>query len=167
MKKHLAEALATMVPTYPVNIAGEDFTLRFDVNINKTKKGIKLQFISDKLPNDIRLKQQLMNNMGTELQQKFGDAKLQVILDLENPYNDAIGFLIPLPSIATHIMELAFPEAANAQETEPTEPQPEPEKPQAPPADQAPEEPAQAEKKPAPLPKKPMAERKITFRDFL
>ena len=84
--------------------------------------------MSDDLPSDIRQKQQLTNDIGTELQQKFGEAKLQIILDLENPYDNAIGFLIPLTSVAHHIMELAFPEALQGQsEEEPEQPEQTPE----------------------------------------
>ena len=123
--KQLAEALQALIPEYPVQLAGQDFTLRMDVNTNKTKKGIKLQFVSDNLPQDIRQKQQLANNMGTELQTKFGEAKIQIVLDLENPYNNVIGFLIPLPSIANYIMSVGFPEATDQDQQEEPEQQPE------------------------------------------
>lgn len=106
----LTEKLQALIPEYPINIAGKDFTLRMDVNTNKTKKGIKLQFVSNDLPQDPRMKQQLANQIGTELQTNFGQAGIQVILDLENPYNNVIGFLIPLPSIANYIISTGFPE---------------------------------------------------------
>lgn len=113
--KQLLEALQAAIPEYPgIEIAGKTFTLRMDVNTNKTKKGIKLQFVSNELPEDVRLKQQLANAIGSELQVKFGEAKLQVILDLENPYKNVIGFLIPLPSIANYIMDVAFSDAAQS-----------------------------------------------------
>ena len=87
----------------------------------------------------------MTNDIGTELQRKFGDAKLQIILDMENPYTNAIGFLIPLPSIASHIMELAFPET---QEQDDTEQQPE----------QQPEEEPQQEPEPLPAQEQPPTE---------
>ena len=123
MKTKINEALPALIPEFPYEIAGQQFTLRFDVNINKTKKGIKLQFVNDNLPQDIRMKQDLANKISAELQQRFGDAQLQILLDLENPYNNVIGFLIPLPSLANYMMEHVFqgeaapPEEAPAEET--------------------------------------------------
>lgn len=131
----ITEKLQALIPEYPINIAGKDFTLRLDVNTNKTKKGVKLQFVSNDLPQDPRMKQQLANQIGTELQTKFGEAGIQVILDLENPYNNVIGFLIPLPSIANYIVGVGFPEAGKdgqtksepeAQDTAETQPEAEP-----------------------------------------
>ena len=105
MKLELNEALPPMIPEYPVEIAGHHLTLRFDVNINKTKKGVKLQFIMQDVPQDPRKAQQMANEIGTELQEKFGAADMQVIYDVENPYKNVIGFLLPLPSLANHILK--------------------------------------------------------------
>lgn len=93
-----------MIPEYPVEIAGHHLTLRFDVNINKTKKGVKLQFVLKDVPQDPRQLQQMANEIGTELQEKFGAANMQIIYDVENPYKNVIGFLLPLPSIANNII---------------------------------------------------------------
>ena len=105
MRTTLAEALPALIPEYPVTIAGHHLTLRFDVNINKTKKGVKLQFVMNDIPQDPRQAQQMANEIGTELQQKFGDADMQVIYDVENPYKNVIGFLLPLPSLANYIIK--------------------------------------------------------------
>lgn len=105
MRTTLAEALPPLIPEYPVEIAGHHLTLRFDVNINKTKKGVKLQFVMNDIPQDPRQAQQLANEIGTELQQKFGAADMQVIYDVENPYKNVIGFLLPLPSLADYIIK--------------------------------------------------------------
>lgn len=105
MKTTLAEALPPMIPEYPVEIAGHHLTLRFDVNINKTKKGVKLQFVMKDIPQDPRQAQQMANEIGTELQEKFGAADMQVIYDVENPYKNVIGFLLPLPSLADYIIK--------------------------------------------------------------
>lgn len=105
MKTTLSEALPPMIPQYPVEIAGHHLTLRFDVNINKTKKGVKLQFVMNDIPQDPRQAQQMANEIGTELQEKFGAADMQVIYDVENPYKNVIGFLLPLPSLADHIIK--------------------------------------------------------------
>lgn len=108
MKTTLKEALPPLIPEYPVEIAGHHLTLRFDVNINKTKKGVKLQFIMNDVPQDPRQVQQMANEIGTELQQKFGDAGLQVVYDVENPYKNVVGFLLPLPSLANFLIEKVF-----------------------------------------------------------
>lgn len=105
MKKNLNEALPALIPEYPVTVAGHDLTLRFDVNINKTKKGIKLQFVMKDVPQDPRQLQQMANEIGTELQEKFGNAHLQVVYDVENPYKNVIGFLVPLPSLADYLIK--------------------------------------------------------------
>lgn len=104
MKNKINEGLPSAIPTYPVDIAGRNLTLRFDVNINKTKKGIKLQFVLPEVPEDPRKLQDLTNEIGTELQERFGSAGLQIIYDVENPYKNVVGFLIPLPSVAEHIV---------------------------------------------------------------
>lgn len=105
MKLTLNEALPALIPEYPVTIAGHHLTLRFDVNINKTKKGVKLQFVMNDIPQDPRQAQQMASEIGTELQQKFGEAGLQVMYDVENPYKNVIGFLLPLPSLADYIIK--------------------------------------------------------------
>lgn len=108
MKATLKEALPAMIPEYPVEIAGHHLTLRFDVNINKTKKGIKLQFVMKDVPQDPAQLQQMANEIGTELQEKFGAANMQIIYDVENPYRNVIGFLLPLPSLANSIIKNVF-----------------------------------------------------------
>jgi len=101
----LNEALPVLIPEYPVNIAGQSMTLRFDTNVNKTKKGVKLQFVMSQIPQDPRELQRLTNEIGAELQEKFGGQGLQIINDLENPYKNVIGFLLPLPSISSFVMK--------------------------------------------------------------
>ena len=105
MKTTLKEALPALIPEYPVTIAGHHLTLRFDVNINKTKKGVKLQFVMQDIPSDPHQAQPMANEIGTELQQKFGDAGLQVVYDVENPYKNVVGFLLPLPSLADYLIK--------------------------------------------------------------
>lgn len=115
MKKKLNEGLPPLIPEYPVTIAGHDLTLRFDVNINKTKKGVKLQFVMKDVPQDPRQLQQMANEIGTELQEKFGAANLQVIYDVENPYKNVVGFLLPLPSLANYLITHVMKTEANQQ----------------------------------------------------
>lgn len=119
MKATLKEALPPLIPEYPVEIAGHHLTLRFDVNINKTKKGVKLQFVMKDVPQDPRQVQQMANEIGTELQQKFGDDGLQVVYDVENPYKNVVGFLIPLPSLADYLIKHVIKGGEEPVETEP------------------------------------------------
>ena len=105
MKKNLNEALPSLIPEVPVEIAGHHLTLRFDVNINKTKKGVKLQFVMKDVPQDPRELQTMANQIGSELQQMFGEADLQIIYDVENPYRNVVGFLLPLPSLSNYIIK--------------------------------------------------------------
>jgi hypothetical protein len=120
MKTTLAEALPALIPEFPVTIAGHHLTLRFDVNINKTKKGVKLQFVMNEVPQDPRQAQQMANEIGTELQEKFGAADMQVIYDVENPYKNVIGFLLPLPSLADHIIKHVLQSGAEGEMTQKT-----------------------------------------------
>lgn len=120
MRTNLSEALPPMIPEFPVEIAGHHLTLRFDVNINKTKKGVKLQFVMNDIPQDPRQAQQLANEIGTELQQKFGDAGLQVVYDVENPYKNVIGYLLPLPSLADYLIKNVFKSEEEGEMTQQT-----------------------------------------------
>jgi len=122
MKATLKEALPAMIPEYPVEIAGHHLTLRFDVNINKTKKGVKLQFVLKDVPQDPRQLQQMANEIGTELQEKFGAANMQIVYDVENPYKNVIGFLLPLPSLANSIIKNVFQGEIDTEETPAEEP---------------------------------------------
>ena len=153
MKTKINEGLPAMVPTFPVNVAGHDLTLRFDTNVNKTKKGVKLQFVlKGDAPQDPRKMQELANKIGSELQRKFGDANLQIIYDIENPYKNVIGFLLPLNSIADTIMKQVFKDGGESDSTEelPAEELPADEEPAA-------EEEPQVEPEEE-LPSKPLAE---------
>ena len=120
MRTNLSEALPALIPEFPVEIAGHHLTLRFDVNINKTKKGVKLQFVMNDVPQDPRQAQQMANEIGTELQQKFGDAGLQVVYDVENPYRNVVGFLLPLPSLANYLIKNIFKSQENGEITQQT-----------------------------------------------
>ena len=119
MKRGLKEGLPAMIPEYPVKVAGHHLTLRFDVNINKTKKGVKLQFVMKDVPEDPRELQTMANEIGTELQEKFGAANMQIIYDVENPYRNVVGFLLPLPSLANSIIKNVLKgSSAGSEETE-------------------------------------------------
>lgn len=137
MKRKLNEGLPAAVPTFPVEVAGQHLTLRFDTNINKTKKGVKLQFVLGNVPEDPRELQNLANKIGAELQTMFGESGLQIVYDVENPYTNVIGFLLPLPSIATYIKSHVLKAAVPA-EPETAEPEEDEEKPEELPAKEEP-----------------------------
>ena len=91
-------------PQYNVTVAGQNLVLKFDVNQNETKLGVKLQFV---LPNpniDPREKQELATKISTALQKRFGDAGIVVDYDTQTPYKNVIGYVIPLQSIAEFLM---------------------------------------------------------------
>ena len=145
MRNNLNEALPALIPEFPIEVDGHHLTLRFDVNINKTKKGVKLQFVLPDVPKDLRKAQQLTNELGTKLQEKFAQSGLQIIQDLENPYKNVIGFLIPLPSLATFIIQNVLKQEAigtgGGEEEQQQEPTPEKLPPtEQPPAEQSAEE---------------------------
>lgn len=135
MRHKLHESLPALIPEFPVEVAGHHLTLRFDVNINKTKKGVKLQFVMKEVPQDPREAQTMANEIGTQIQQEFGEAGLQITYDVENPYRNVIGFLLPLPSLANYLMKNVL--KGLSQQT---------------PTDQAPEEAPEEEPAAEPLP---------------
>ena len=91
-------------PTFNITVAGKKYKLRFDVNSNPTKKGVKLQFIIDQEFEDPRDKQALTNEISVALQKRLGSAGVMVDYDERNPYKNAIGFIVPLNSVAKMII---------------------------------------------------------------
>lgn len=92
-------------PLFNITIAGKKYKLRFDVNENPTKKGVKMQFIIDQEFEDPRDKQALANQISVALQKKFGAAGIMVDYDDRNPYKNVIGFIVPLNSVATMLIK--------------------------------------------------------------
>lgn len=121
MKKPLQESLPALIPEYPIEVAGHHLTLRFDVNLNKTKKGVKLQFVMKEVPQDPRQLQLMANEIGTELQERFANANMQIVYDVENPYKNVIGFLLPLPSLAHSIITNVLKGEGQPEEVETSE----------------------------------------------
>lgn len=87
-------------PQFNITIAGKKLGLRFDVNSNPTKLGVKLQFILDQEFEDPRDKQVLTNEISVALQKRFANTGIMVDFDDRNPYKNVIGFIIPLNSVA-------------------------------------------------------------------
>jgi len=94
----------TVNPLFDISVAGKKYKLRFDVNDNPTKKGVKMQFIIDQEFEDPRDKQALASEISVALQKKLGAAGVMVDYDDRNPYKNVIGFIVPLNSVAKLII---------------------------------------------------------------
>lgn len=92
-------------PLFDISVAGKKYKLRFDVNDNPTKKGVKMQFVIDQEFEDPRDKQALANQIAVALQKKLSTSNIVVDVDDRNPYRNVIGFIIPLNSVAMMIIK--------------------------------------------------------------
>jgi hypothetical protein len=97
---------------YPVTIAGQKLILQFDISDSDTKKGVKMQFVmdpkqgsSDSRENDNN-KAELRDKLSIVLQKKFGEAGIPIDYDERNPYNNVIGFIVPLSSLASNFVDI-------------------------------------------------------------
>jgi hypothetical protein len=97
--------------------------LRVDVNKNDTKKGIKVQFV---LPQSLEgdAKAQATQKLQTKLNQGLSQYNLTVSQDTDVPYNNVIGFLIPIADIKLFIKNAISGGAAPETPAEPAGDQP-------------------------------------------
>ena len=94
-------------PKASVSIAGQKLGLQFDLNTNETKRGVKMQFILDPQEGiDPNVKQDLTQKISAVLQKRFGDAGIMVDYDDRNPYENVIGFLVPLTSVSKMLTDI-------------------------------------------------------------
>lgn len=93
-------------PQYNVTVAGQSLVLKFDVNKNPTKMGVKLQFVLPDPNIDPREKQDLANRISTALQKRFGDAGIMIDYDTQTPYRNVIGFVVPIQSISNMLVKI-------------------------------------------------------------
>jgi len=98
----MAEAVSHL---FDITVGGKKYKLRFDVNDNPTKKGVKMQFILDQEFEDPRDKQMLANEISVALQKRLGASGVMVDYDDRNPYKNVIGFIVPLNSVAMMIIK--------------------------------------------------------------
>lgn len=91
-------------PGYRVTLGGELFTVQFDVNLNETKRGIKIQFIPENQNIDIRELSTMATKLATVLQGRFAEYNIQFDRDTQPKNPMIIGFMVPLTSIADFIM---------------------------------------------------------------
>jgi hypothetical protein len=92
-------------PLFDITVAGKKYKLRFDVNDNPTKLGVKMQFVLDQEFEDPRDKQALANEISVALQKRFGASNIMVDYDDRNPYQNVIGFIVPLNSVAALLIK--------------------------------------------------------------
>ena len=91
-------------PIVNISIAGKKYRLRFDVNSNPTKVGIKLQFLLDHDIEDPKEKQKLASEISVALQKRLGESDVMVDYDERNPYKNVIGFIVPITAVAKMII---------------------------------------------------------------
>ena len=91
---------------YSTKFGGHEWSVKFDVNKNPTKIGLKLQFF----PKDPNLDGTELNSVGNELaaylQKRFSD--YNIIVDRDKDFKDkfsAIGFIIPLDSLSQWMID--------------------------------------------------------------
>lgn len=94
------------LPKTSITVAGQKLGLQFDLNTNETKRGVKMQFVLDAQEMEPKDKQALTQKISTALQKRFGDAGIMVDFDDRNPYENVIGFLVPLNSISDLLIKI-------------------------------------------------------------
>lgn len=91
---------------YDASIAGVDWSVKFDVNKNPTKIGVKMQFFPKEpgmTPDEVN---EYGNEIASALQSKFADTGITIERDRDMPDKYAgIGFTLPLDSLSLYIME--------------------------------------------------------------
>lgn len=100
----IKEAAIIPKPQYSVTLEGESFGVVFDVNVNETKRGIKMRFVPQNQNIDIRQLSNIANTIAVILQKKFAGYGIQVDRDTQVKNPLVIGFMIPLASISDFIM---------------------------------------------------------------
>ena len=91
-------------PLFNISVGGKKYRLRFDLNTNPTKMGVKLQFVLDQDIEDPREKQKLASEISVALQKRLGESGIMVDYDERNPYKNVIGFIVPLTSVSKLIV---------------------------------------------------------------
>ena len=94
-------------PRASITVAGQKLGLQFDLNTNETKRGVKMQFILDPQEGvDPKVKAELTQKISTALQKRFGDAGVMIDFDDRNPFENVIGFLVPLNSVSQLLIKI-------------------------------------------------------------
>ena len=100
--------------TYKVTLGGKQYKMRFAVNKNPTKMGIKVKFFPlDETGNEIQnpTPEQLaalQNDIAVSLAPKFNDFKLEFDEDEDAPEKNVAAFQIPLSSFVSFVTNVVF-----------------------------------------------------------
>lgn len=92
-------------PLFDITVAGKKYKLRFDVNDNPTKLGVKMQFVLDQEFKNPIDKQNLADEIAVALQKRYGTSGIMIDYDDRNPYKNVIGFIVPLNSVAKMLIK--------------------------------------------------------------
>ena len=91
---------------YDMDINGKTYSVKFDVNKNPTKIGVKMQFFpksGDMSPDQVN---EFGNEIASYLQKRFAPTGIIIERDRDMPDKfSGVGFLIPLDSLSLHIIE--------------------------------------------------------------
>lgn len=92
---------------YSIKVGGENFTMRFDINKNPTKKGVKVQFIPDNksIALDEKSRNEYINKLQDVVDSRLNKIGLQVDYDQDLPSKETIGFYIKLGDIGDLIVK--------------------------------------------------------------
>jgi hypothetical protein len=100
--------------SYKIKLGDKRYKLRFDVNKNPTKKGIKVKFfplddagneVQNPTPEQIGM---LQNDVATQLAPKFNDFKLEFDEDEDAPEKNVAAFQVPLSSFVSFVANVVF-----------------------------------------------------------
>jgi hypothetical protein len=100
--------------SYKIKLGDKRYKLKFDVNKNPTKKGIKVKFyplddagneIQNPTPEQIGM---LQNDVATQLAPKFNDFKLEFDEDEDAPEKNVAAFQVPLSSFVSFVANVVF-----------------------------------------------------------
>ena len=100
--------------TYKVTLGDKKYRLKFDVNKNPTKKGIKVKFFplddaGNEIPNPSPEQlAMLQNSVATQLAPKFNDFKLEFDEDEDVPEKNVAAFQVPLSSFVSFVANVVF-----------------------------------------------------------
>ena len=86
----------------------QQFKVKFDVNRNETKKGIKIKFfpLENGQPKEFITPEELdkiSNDIATQLSPKFVKYKLELDRDEDAPEKNAAAFMVPLDSFVAFL----------------------------------------------------------------
>lgn len=106
IKREMMNMLTEEV-TYDFPFKNKKFKVRFEVNSNPTKKGIKLQFVPEgnllSNPNEAR---QIVNDLQIYVNQKLAPMGMTADFDPDVPYKNVVGFTLKLGTIGNMIVKI-------------------------------------------------------------